>query len=93
MRNSLKSHSHAGEGLWAEVCSRRKPKNLKKSLKTLVKYIAKYKAGIFVVMFCAACSTVFTVAGPKILGEATTALSEGSYGKDKRKQEALILIR
>lgn len=58
-----------------------KPKNLKKSLKTLVKYIAKYKAGIFVVMFCAACSTVFTVAGPKILGEATTALSEGLMAK------------
>ena len=58
-----------------------KPKNLKKSLKTLVKYIAKYKAGIFVVMFCAACSTVFTVAGPKILGEATTALSEGLMSK------------
>ena len=58
-----------------------KPKNLKKSLKTLVKYIAKYKAGIFVVMFCAACSTVFTVAGPKILGKATTALSEGLMAK------------
>lgn len=58
-----------------------KPKNLKKSLKTLIKYIAKYKAGIFVVMFCAACSTVFTVAGPKILGKATTALSEGLMAK------------
>ena len=58
-----------------------KPKNLKKSLKTLVKYIAKYKAGIFVVMFCAACSTVFTVAGPKILGKATTDLSEGLMAK------------
>ena len=58
-----------------------KPKNLKKSLKTLVKYIAKYKAGIFVVMFCAVCSTVFTVAGPKILGKATTALSEGLMDK------------
>ena len=58
-----------------------KPKNLKKSLKTLVKYIAKYKAGIFVVMFCAVCSTVFTVVGPKILGKATTALSEGLMAK------------
>ena len=58
-----------------------KPKNLKKSLKTLVKYIAKFKVGIFVVMFCAACSTVFTVAGPKILGKATTALSESLMAK------------
>ena len=54
-----------------------KPKNLKKSVKQLAKYMATYKIGIFVVMICAACSTVFTVAGPKILGKATTALSEG----------------
>lgn len=32
-------------------------------------------------MFCAACSTVFNVAGPKILGKATTALSEGLMEK------------
>ena len=32
-------------------------------------------------MICAACSTVFTVAGPKILGKATTALSEGLMDK------------
>ena len=58
-----------------------KPKNLKKSVKQLAKYIATYKLGIFVVMICAACSTVFTVAGPKILGKATTALSEGLMNK------------
>ena len=43
--------------------------------------MATYKIGIFVVMICAACSTVFTVAGPKILGKATTALSEGLMNK------------
>ena len=32
-------------------------------------------------MICAACSTVFNVAGPKILGKATTALSEGLMEK------------
>ena len=32
-------------------------------------------------MLCAACSTVFNVAGPKILGKATTALSEGLMDK------------
>ena len=69
-----------------------KPKNLKKSLKTLVKYIAKYKAGIFVVMFCAACSTVFTVAGPKILGEATTALSEGLMAKISGTGSILLIV-
>ena len=44
-------------------------------------YIGKYKAAIFVVMFFAACSTIFNVAGPKILGKATTALSEGLMAK------------
>ena len=60
-----------------------KPKDLKKSIKQLAQYIGKYKIAIFIVMICAACSTVFNVAGPKILGKATTALSEA--------QEALIL--
>ena len=54
-----------------------KPKDFKKSIKKLMSYIGKYKAAIFVVMFFAACSTIFNVAGPKILGKATTALSEG----------------
>ncbi|MDD6575993.1 MAG: ABC transporter ATP-binding protein [Fusicatenibacter saccharivorans] len=58
-----------------------KPKDLKKSIKQLAMYIGKYKIGIFVVMICAACSTVFNVAGPKILGKATTALSEGLMNK------------
>ena len=43
--------------------------------------LTKYKIAIFIVMICAACSTVFNVAGPKILGKATTALSEGLMEK------------
>lgn len=58
-----------------------KPKDLKKSIKQLAQYIGKYKIAIFIVMICAACSTVFSVAGPKILGKATTALSEGLMEK------------
>ena len=58
-----------------------KPKDLKKSVKKLAQYIAKYKIGIFVVILCAACSTVFNVIGPKILGKATTTLSEGLMNK------------
>ena len=58
-----------------------KPKNFKKSIKKLIQYIAKYKVGIFAVMLFAACSTVFTVIGPKILGKATTALTEGLMAK------------
>ena len=60
-----------------------KPKDLKKSVKKLAQYIAKYKIGIFIVIICAAFSTVFNVIGPKILGKATTALSEGLMDKIK----------
>ena len=58
-----------------------KPKDFKKSVKKLMQYIGAFKAGIFVVMFFAICSTIFNVVGPKILGKATTALSEGLMAK------------
>ena len=58
-----------------------KPKNLKKSLATLMRYMGKYKFGIFAVMIFAACSTVFSVVGPKILGKATTELYTGLMAK------------
>lgn len=61
-----------------------KPKNFKASIKKLIQYIAKYKIGIIVVMLFVACSTVFTVVGPKILGKATTTLTEGLMAKIQR---------
>ena len=61
-----------------------KPKNFKSSIKKLIQYIAKYKIEIIVVMLFAACSTVFTVVGPKILGKATTTLTEGLMAKIQR---------
>lgn len=61
-----------------------KPKNFKASIKKLIQHIAKYKIGIIVVMLFAACSTVFTVVGPKILGKATTTLTEGLMAKIQR---------
>ena len=61
-----------------------KPKYFKASIKKLIQYIAKYKIGIIVVMLFAACSTVFTVVGPKILGKATTTLTEGLMAKIQR---------
>lgn len=46
-----------------------------------MKYIGKYKIAIFAVMLFAVCSTIFNVVGPKILGKATTELSEGLMAK------------
>ena len=58
-----------------------KAKDFKTAIKKLIAYIGKYKAAIVVVMLFAVGSTIFNVAGPKILGKATTALSEGLMAK------------
>ncbi len=58
-----------------------KPKDLKSSLGKLLSYIGNFKAAIIVVMIFAAASPVFNVIGPKTLGKATTALSEGLMAK------------
>ena len=58
-----------------------KPKDFKKSMGKLVKYLAKYKLGILFVMLFAIGSTVFTIVGPKILAKATDALFEGLTDK------------
>lgn len=58
-----------------------KAKDFKGSIGKLATYVSSFKLAIVVVMICAACSTVFSVIGPKILGKATTALSEGLMAK------------
>ena len=58
-----------------------KPKDLKGSIGKLMSYISRFKFAIFIVMVMAAISTVFSVFGPKILGRATTVLSEGLVNK------------
>lgn len=58
-----------------------KAKDFKGSFKKLFAYIGTYKIAIFIVMGLAACSTVFSVIGPKIMGGATTKLSEGLMHK------------
>lgn len=58
-----------------------KAKDFKGSIGKLIKYVGSYKIAIFIVMIMAAASTVFNVAGPKVLGKATTGLSEGLMRK------------
>lgn len=58
-----------------------KAKNFKGTIKKLIQYIGKYKIGVMVVILFAMISVVFTVVGPKVLGKATTALSEGIMNK------------
>lgn len=58
-----------------------KARDFKGSTKKLIKYLGRYWAAIIAVMIFAAVSTVFSVAGPKVMGKATTALAEGLMNK------------
>ncbi len=58
-----------------------KAKDFKGSFGKLFRYLGSYRAAIVLVMVLAACSTVFSVLGPKIMGKATTSLSEGLMNK------------
>ncbi|MFZ3150941.1 MAG: ABC transporter ATP-binding protein [Anaerolineaceae bacterium] len=54
-----------------------KANDFKGSMKQLLSYLGKYRWTIILALGISAVSTVFTIFGPKTLGEATTALYEG----------------
>lgn len=58
-----------------------KAKDFKGTISKLVRYTRKYLPAVIVVMVIAVFSTVFNVVCPKVLGKATTALSEGIMRK------------
>jgi ATP-binding cassette subfamily B multidrug efflux pump len=54
-----------------------KAKDFKGTMGKLMSYLNKFLPSILLVLVCAAASTVFSIFGPKILGQATTRLFEG----------------
>lgn len=58
-----------------------KAHDFKGTMGRLIEYLGSYKTGILIVMIFAIASTVFNIAGPKILGRATTILFEGVMEK------------
>lgn len=58
-----------------------KAKDFKGSFKKVIRYLGRYRIGVVIVMLCAVLSAAFNIIGPKVLGKATTALSEGLMGK------------
>ncbi len=54
-----------------------KPRDSKRTLRKLLSYLGGYKLLILVVWIFAIASTAATIVGPKILGQATTALFDG----------------
>ena len=58
-----------------------KPKDFKKTMKKLIKYLKPYILSIFIVMIFAIGSAAFSIVGPKILGNATTEIFNGLIKK------------
>lgn len=69
-------------GPGAGMAPAEKAKDFKGTTKKLVKdYLASYKIAIAIVLIFAVGSTIFTIVGPKILGNATTEIYNGIIGK------------
>ena len=59
-----------------------KAKDFKGTTKKLIKnYLSKYKVALFIVIIFAIGSTIFSIVGPKILGNATTEIFNGLVSK------------
>ena len=59
-----------------------KPKDFKQTTKKLISmYLSKYKIALIIVFVFAIGSTIFTIVGPKILGNATTEVFNGLISK------------
>ena len=68
---------HHGPGAPGVMMRGEKAKDFKGTFRKLLQYLGKYKFSILIVMIFAVASTIFSIVGPKILGQATTALFTG----------------
>lgn len=74
MTEKKQSSPSMGRGIQA---AGEKARDFKGTMKHLMKYLMVYKASVGIVILFAACSSIFSIVGPKILGKATTKLFEG----------------
>lgn len=72
-RGPMGGHGPMGSG--------EKARDFKGTIKKLLAYIGRYKLAVLAVMIFAVGSTVFSILGPKIMGNATTELANGLMGK------------
>lgn len=71
----------AGHGRGHEPVPGEKAKDFQGTFKKVMSYIGGYKIAILAVMICAVLSAAFSIISPKVLGKATTALSQGMMAK------------
>jgi len=70
-------HMGFGPGARGIQMQGEKPKDFKRTLKKFLEYAGRFKIQILVVMIMAAASTAFAIAGPRMIGMATTRLFDG----------------
>lgn len=75
------SHQGPGHGPAGAMMMGEKAKDFKGTLKRLLRYLKSHRRHIITVFIAAALSTVFSIVGPKLMGNAITVLFEGIYGK------------
>lgn len=76
-RPSEKPVRRAGHGPGAMMPKGEKAKDFKGTFRKLLRYLGKYRFSLLIVILLAIASTVFSILGPKILGEATNAIFTG----------------
>ena len=76
MKHGGMGHGHGHMGVGQE-----KAKDFKGTMKKLIEYLSPYKLAILLVVVFAIGSSVFNIAGPKILGNATTEIFNGLVNK------------
>ncbi len=77
----MRGHGPMGRGGPMAMMKGDKARDFKGTMAKLIEYLGSYKVAILIVMLFAVASTVFTIIGPKILGQATTKLFEGVLGQ------------
>ncbi|WP_066685205.1 ABC transporter ATP-binding protein [Christensenella intestinihominis] len=70
-----------------------KAKDFKGSMSRLLRYIGKYKIAVVVVFIFAIASAVFSIIGPKLMGNATTVLFEGVMGQISGSGDGIDFVR
>ena len=76
-RGPGRGHGPMGRGGPMAMMKGDKARDFKGTMAKLVEYLGKYRVTVLIVLVFAVASTAANIAGPKILGRATTSLFEG----------------
>lgn len=77
----MSENRRRGPGGHGPIGAGEKPKDMKKTVGKLVRYMKPFHAMIIFVIVCALLSAGFSISGPKILGNATQLIYEGFVAK------------